>query len=546
MEEDKENCDDKKANFDYLLTSELGEFGKFQIITIILVAVPAMFAGFMAGDYIFTAARLPHRCAIPECDDSVPEFLPTWISYAVPLDGSGNPDSCSRYENTTLTSDNKNSGILADDICPASLFNRNSIIACEEYVYERTNSVVFDFGLECREWLRALAGTLNSLGGMAGLPFAGYMSDRWGRRVSVLFFSFSMATAGLIRSFSVNYGMYVVFQFLQTAIGGGVFSAAYVLATEFVGLRYRVRTSAIMSSMFALGQALLGLIASAVYEWRILSIVLHAPMFLLLTYYWILPESPRWLLSKNMNNRAKKIINKMAKINKRAPSSALIVSLVNEPSNRNTTEQNSSKESTLFLQIIRSPILLRRCFVTPVWWVTTTFVYYGLSINSVNLSGNMYFNYVATVLIEIPGYWAAVLLLDRIGRRITLFSAYILNAACCLAFAFVPDDYPVLSLVLYLIGKFSIALVFTSVYLYTSELYPTKHRHSLLAFSSTIGRIGSVLAPLTPPLMDFWTGIPSTMFGAMALLSGILVLTQPETLGVKLPDTIEEAESIGK
>lgn len=35
------------------------------------------------------------------------------------------------------------------------------------------------------------------------------------------------------------------------------------------------------------------------------------------------------------------------------------------------------------------------------------------------------------------------------------------------------------------------------------------------------------------------------MFAGMAVLSGVLVLTQPETLGTKLPDTLEEAEAIG-
>lgn len=46
--------------------------------------------------------------------------------------------------------------------------------------------------------------------------------------------------------------------------------------------------------------------------------------------------------------------------------------------------------------------------------------------------------------------------------------------------------------------------------------------------------------------MDYWPGIPSVMFGAMGILSGILVLTQPETLGTKMPDTLAEAEALGK
>ncbi|VVC91055.1 unnamed protein product [Leptidea sinapis] len=51
---------------------------------------------------------------------------------------------------------------------------------------------------------------------------------------------------------------------------------------------------------------------------------------------------------------------------------------------------------------------------------------------------------------------------------------------------------------IFLVGKWSIAMVSSSVYLYTMELYPTKYRHSLFAFSSMMGRIGSIIAPLTP------------------------------------------------
>lgn len=93
----------------------------------------------------------------------------------------------------------------------------------------------------------------------------------------------------------------------------------------------------------------------------------------------------------------------------------------------------------LIRSIIRSPTLLRRVFTTPIWWVTTTFVYYGLSINSVGLSGNMYLNYIITCAIEIPGYYTAVLVLDRIGRKPTISGGFLLSAACCIGFAFLPE-----------------------------------------------------------------------------------------------------------
>ncbi|KOB66492.1 Organic cation transporter [Operophtera brumata] len=44
---------------------------------------------------------------------------------------------------------------------------------------------------------------------------------------------------------------------------------------------------------------------------------------------------------------------------------------------------------------------------------------------------------------------------------------------------------------------------------------------------------------------EVWAPFPSVLFGSFALLSGLLIFTTPETLGTKLPDTIEEAEQLG-
>lgn len=529
---------DIRKEFETVLNNELGQFGKYQFINILLLAVPAAASGFMAGDYVFTAGRLPYRCAVPLCDQQAPEYSPNWILNAIPDTSTGFED-CFRYAPLSNTTK------FPNEICPADLFDRNTIIPCEGYVYGRTNTVVYDFGLECQEWLRALAGTLNSMGAMIALPLAGFVSDYFGRRISIVFFAFNVALVGLVKAFSINYTMYVILQFLHTAIGGGLYSAAYILATELVGSKFRVATSATMSSMFAFGQALLGGIAAAVHEWRKLTMTLFIPVFSLLSYYWIATESHRWLLSKNRNDEAKTVLEKAARLNgKKISDNAMNILLTSIP--RLSNEKKDVNSKPLFIRVIKSPVMLRRCCTTPVYWIATTFIYYGLSINSVSLSGNMYLNYVLTTLIEIPGYFTAYLILDKIGRKVTLFCGFILCSLCCFAFSFIPNHMYVLSLVLYLTGKFSTGVIFTSLYLFTSELYPTRHRHSFLGFSSMLGRIGSVVSPLTPPLMVYWPGIPSILFATMAGIAGILVLTQPETRGLKIPDTFEEAEQIGR
>lgn len=44
--------------------------------------------------------------------------------------------------------------------------------------------------------------------------------------------------------------------------------------------------------------------------------------------------------------------------------------------------------------------------------------------------------------------------------------------------------------------------------------------------------------------MAYMESLPYLIFGVMAVMSGVLMCLTPETLGIKLPDTIEEAENI--
>jgi hypothetical protein len=57
-------------------------------------------------------------------------------------------------------------------------------------------------------------------------------------------------------------------------------------------------------------------------------------------------------------------------------------------------------------------------------------------------------------------------------------------------------------MVLFLMGKFAITISFTVVYVYTTEMFPTEIRHSLLGVCAMVGRIGSMIAPQTPLLVS--------------------------------------------
>lgn len=51
-------------------------------------------------------------------------------------------------------------------------------------------------------------------------------------------------------------------------------------------------------------------------------------------------------------------------------------------------------------------------------------------------------------------------------------------------------------------GKWCITMSFSTIYIYTAELFPTNLRHSLLGICSMTGRMGSILSPQTPLLVS--------------------------------------------
>lgn len=74
--------------------------------------------------------------------------------------------------------------------------------------------------------------------------------------------------------------------------------------------------------------------------------------------------------------------------------------------------------------------------------ITHTFVFYGLSLNSVSIAGNRYLNFILVSFIEIPAYFIAWRSIERIGRRLTVCLALLLSGISCTAFSFVePGKY---------------------------------------------------------------------------------------------------------
>ena len=133
--------------------------------------------------------------------------------------------------------------------------------------------------------------------------------------------------------------------------------------------------------------------------------------------------------------------------------------------------------------------------------------------------------------------------MDFFGRvTLLVFGQLLGGLACILAGLLEPPAV----LPLALIGKFSSSIVFLTVYLYTTEIYPTNVRAMGMALTATMARIGGFLAPYIAGLGVRNSSLPFLIFGGSAIIGGIASVLLPETKGSQLPDTIDDVEIIMK
>lgn len=63
-----------------------------------------------------------------------------------------------------------------------------------------------------------------------------------------------------------------------------------------------------------------------------------------------------------------------------------------------------------------------------------------------------------------------------------------------------------------------------------------------MGFVSMMARLGSMVAPMVLLAEDHIPWIPGFIYGGAPILSGVVGMFLPETIGFPLPDTIQDAE----
>ncbi|XP_041972898.1 organic cation transporter protein-like [Aricia agestis] len=497
--------------------AQFGAYGRYQIRMILLLGFAFFNNGIHSINYVFIAEEVPYRCKIEQCESANKVFNTSWYNFATPSDYR----SCYKYGST-------------GDECSSSSFT-SVVEPCLEWIYKSDDSFVAEFGLACEDWKRTFVGTVHSIGLMLGLFLQGQLSDRLGRRAAIIIFGITCAVLGVGKSFASSYLSYITLEFFEAFIGEN-YSPAFIMSIELVHSDFRLNQQIIYSVIFALGGVVFPITAYYIPYWRTLTQVLYAPSIVFIFYVFIMDESVRWLLSKGKKKEAIKILLKIAEKNKVSIKEEIIVNI--------KCEENNTRSSPL-RDTLRSKLVLKRFLVCLVWWSSCTFICYGLAVNVVSLAGNKYLNFAIMAVSDVPACMVMVYTLKRFNRKKPLLISFTSVGLFCLLRSLVSKEYAFISTSLFFLGKFLSTFTFATVYIYTSELFPTYSRNSMLSLCSAIGRIGSVLAPMTPLLIQYGESIPTLVIGTVSLLAGSTTLLVPDVANEPLPDNVQQAENLG-
>lgn len=365
-------------------------------------------------------------------------------------------------------------------------------------------------------------------GAVLGPSLFGYFGDKFGRK-RVYWITVSLLAIAAIGS-SLAFGIIdlIIWRFVLGIAIGGDYPLSSTIVAEYSNKSNR---GALIASTFAMQGfgIIVGIILAValIYggipyalAWRILLAFGAIPALLTIPFRKKLDETPWYkeMLKSNANN---------------------------------------DKKHEKFMKVAtkRKNILLG----TTLSWFLIDVTYYGTGIFTpylttiLGVSGvlsSIETTAILLLLFAVPGYWVAVALIDKQGRKSMQVIGFLAVALCFLIIAvFGSAMLSVLPMLFFAI--YGLSFFFTNygpnttTYVYPVELYPTEFRSRGHGIAATIGKFGAAISVLIFPFLLEEVGSFSLLaiLGAVALFGAIeSLILLPETKQKSLEATSREFE----
>ncbi|KAI1326752.1 general substrate transporter [Xylariaceae sp. FL0255] len=195
------------------------------------------------------------------------------------------------------------------------LVNTSQQIDMWKAFFTRTQPSATNTQAVADSWLGLLVNIFN-VGSVVSFFITPYVADHWGRKASIAIGCVIMIGGGILSSVAANYEMYVAGRFLSGFGNSLTQMASPLLLCEIAHPQHRGPVTAVYNCLWNLGALLVAWIGwgtahlNSNLAWRSITFVQTVPCLIqLLFLYWI-PESPRYLMSKDRHAEALDILAK--------------------------------------------------------------------------------------------------------------------------------------------------------------------------------------------------------------------------------------------
>jgi len=550
----------KEGDFDDII-DDLGGLGKYQIRLLVLLLGPLFFImPFPLLHQVFVLHSPLHTCIHP--DRLTPETvgidnITIWQKLFVPEEMlptyEMGPSQCNyyNYSNEMVQYIRENyEGLMLDQNTTNKIQTEAGLAACSAWTYD--TSEFWDTAVTENNWVCQKAHytpdlyTLAVVGLILGTFVFSAVADFFGRKTS-----FYVGTASVIVftlcmiPTSHNFHIFAFFKVMAAFGMLPLFQSPLNILCEISNISKRGLVICYACIAWSLGNIAFPLVGYLIASWRMLKIVSVAPLAFLFFTWKLLPESPRWLVSKGRTKEATSILRKIAETNRVDPPADLAARV--EKLSESTKEQSMG-----YLSLFGSPVLALRTVLMTIGFTASAFVYYQMVINVSNMAGNTFLNLFLLGLVEGPGNLMGTFGADWVGRRWTHSGLLFFNS-CLFAIVMALVEFqhtawwgPGVIAFLCMFLKMNISATFVVAYIQAMEVFPTCVRQSGIGFCSFISQTISIGGPYVIHLSSVDPRYPYLVMFLICILGAVSTSFLPETVGAKLPETLEDANQFGR
>lgn len=387
--------------------------------------------------------------------------------------------------------------------------------------------------------VEGLVAASNLVGAMVGGCILGPLSDEVGRRPVILW---AMVLGSVGTALGAACPEPISLSFTRIMVGttlAGIGIVTNNLLCEGLPSSTRAVCMAALHIAWQVGKLIvIGLsIPIQSHEWRTMLLIVATPPLLLAILAWFtIRESSRFLLVTGSYSEAVEELQYIADENG-----------VSLPPGRLEGYPKKEEESIWSRGLkLMDPCLKQTSVLLFVLFFLVNYGSYGTSIYLLQFYSDQgkeklaSMCYMAETLGNIVGISLVCLFMDKVDRRLLLLLGFLGDGTISMIFFNMPTEWGTLAM-MFVKGIFS-DTIWTVIYVYTPECYPSSVRGTGTGFITSLSRVGSIVAALSgAALFSIEPHLLFYLAGTLNITAAFITLFLPiETRGVQLQDEMAE------